>query len=168
MNETEFIIDLELANKIGILRHSAHKYNHTKRFFNDPNTEDIIGVSAEIAFVMYSGLNTKFLTFDGRGDGHIDFSFSLNGFNITIDVKGFRKPYNLLIKSKEIKKGSDIFVLSGVNGNKVWFIGWEHKNIMMNSPEKDFGYGLMSHYRHSSLLQPMWKLKKLIDKRDIK
>lgn len=155
-------VDIGAARKQGALRQSAHQNNSTVRFFDDPNAENVLGMAAEIAFARFSGLCEN-VELCEHGDGLVDFSFEVGGKRLTIDVKAARTPTYLFLKSKDAARAADILVLARVDGDEVWFLGWEHKSMMLVSPQKDFGYGIVNHYRHYSQLRPMLQLKELID-----
>jgi hypothetical protein len=160
----EFVhIDLEEAKKLGKARREVHKNHGSQRLYADPTTEDVVGISGEIAFAAFSGLQAN-LDILENGDGLVDFRFTYGGKELTIDVKGSRNPIHLLLKEKKAKKAADILVLASVDGDEVWFIGWEHKSLMLLSPVRDFGgYGIPAHYRHYAQLRPMWQLLDLIE-----
>tara|TARA_Y100000593_G_scaffold81279_1_gene152009 strand:+ start:4021 stop:4518 length:498 start_codon:yes stop_codon:yes gene_type:complete len=158
-------IDFTQARTEGEARQRVHEVNGTPRFFKDSAYEDTLGVAAELAFAQWSGLDANMDVLPG-GDGGQDFAFSLGGRTLSVDVKAAKKPFHLLLKKHEAARVADILVLSGVDGDKVWFLGWEHASLMRVSPARDFGYGIVNHYRHYSELRPMWQLKDLIDRRD--
>lgn len=156
-------IDSVKARALGEQRRLAHKnVNGTKRFFKDEFVEDIVGIKGELAFSKIFGLDID----DGiyiSGDGHIDFTIPFSAKPLTIDVKTFRKPYNLLLKVKESTQAADILVLAGlIDDETVRLIGWQKKKIMLTMPTKDFGFGLVNYYQHSSKLRPMEELEYLL------
>lgn len=147
MNEVE---------ELGIARQKAH-LNGTKRYYNDENKEDTIGVAGELAFANRYGLEID-RTIRPDGDNHVDFKVKVLTDNkyFTIDVKTATKPYNLLIKEWEIDVCADCIVLADYNNGNPKFIGWESKKVMKNQPKKVFSsLGIVNYYLHSSRLQPM-------------
>ncbi len=120
-----------------------------------------MGIKAEVAFGQLVGLDPDY-TLKPKGDGGIDFTTTLGGRTVTIDVKGARTPIYLFLKEKDAHQAADIMVLARVTGDEVWFLGWEHKSIMLAMPVRDFGYGIRNYFRHYSELRPIWQLVKLL------
>ena len=161
------VIDKAEVTHMGKLRQQVHTdaNNSSQRFFTDKNEEDIIGISVELAFEKRYGLLMD-RSLKPYGDDHVDFRFKWRGHDVTLDVKGARKPYNLLIKEWEIEKAAKITVLAGFNDFKVWFIGWEFRDIMATMPIKVFHWGgIRNYYRHASELRPMEKLEQMLKER---
>lgn len=160
-------VDLNEAKEVGIKRQEGHiKHNNsTRRFFENPYEEDIIGVIGELAIEKKFGLKMD-REVRPKGDGHYDFTITVNGILITIDIKTARKPYNLLIKNHEIDVAADVNILAGLKGNIVTFLGWETKTVMKDRPKKDFGYGIINYYKHSTKLRPMEKIAAIINASD--
>jgi len=162
MSSYTFTVDGDLAEKIGADRQACHEGHSTPRFYDDKNTEDVIGIKGELAFAEFSGLQPD-LDIKPEGDNGVDFNFKVGSRCLTIDVKTARKPYNLLLKESEAKRCADIIVLAGIKENTVWFIGWEHKSLMLLMNRKTFGYKIMNYYRAASQLRTMDQLKNLIN-----
>ena len=125
-----------------------------------------IGIAGEICFANKYGLEVD-KTVRPYGDGGKDFTVQVNGYPLTIDVKTYLKPCNLLIEEKSLHQCADVLVLAKYTDFgedcKVDFLGWDTKGIMRVMPRREFSsLGLINCYRHSSLLRPMWKLEKLI------
>lgn len=161
--EDSFIeVSGDKAEEIGRARQTIHP-NGTPRFFGDPNTEDILGVKAEMAFSVITGLPIDSNLY-ANGDKGIDFMipFGNSVELVTLDVKGAITPFNLFVKAHEIERCAEILIQARVSGNKVWLIGWEHKCIMERMPKRDFGYSIVNHYRPFKLLRPMSQLLELI------
>ena len=125
-----------------------------------------IGIAGVIVFAEKFGL-----TFDEDvrpfGDGGKDFTVKVNGEDLTIDVKTYMKPCNLLIKEADLHQCADVLVLAKYTdfGEDcgVEFLGWETRDVMRVMPRREFSsLGILNCYRHSSLLRPMWKLEKII------
>ena len=158
---TESLEPVSDAYKMGKDRQDAHP-NGTKRYYDDPNLEDTIGIAGEIEFAKRYGFKV-----DDRilpdGDGHIDFTVSKNGKTATIDVKTAQKAYNLLVKEWEIKDCADILVLAEYKDGVVNFLGWETKDVMKDMPVKVFSsLNIKNYYRHHSQLRSMSRLDELL------
>jgi hypothetical protein len=155
-------VDLARVEVEGAKRQNAHAHNSTERLFADPYQENNLGVAAELAFAEWSGLQPD-LAARPNGDGLKDFQFCIAGQTLTIDVKAARMPIYLLLKQSKARKASDILVLAGVDieAGRVWFMGWEHKRVMLISPLKTFGLHVC-HYRPNKELRPMRQLRNLL------
>ena len=119
---------------------------------------DYVGVAGEVAFAKEFGLEVD-TTARPEGDGGVDFTLS-NG--LTVDVKTYRKPYHLL---REVgKHHAHILVLAGFNDStgEAYLIGWEWDSKMVRCPTRDFGYGIVSHYKPAEELQSIHRLQKLL------
>jgi hypothetical protein len=150
------------AQKIGKARQAAHPRG-TPRLYDDPNTEDIMGVAGELAFGERYGLEID-REIRPEGDGHVDFWAVVNGLKVSIDVKANRNAHNLLIKQWEIDVMADIAVLAKYNGeNDIEFLGWDTKGIMRLMPLKAWGpLEVVCYYRHRSQLRSMRQLDTLL------
>ena len=150
------------ARDIGKQRQDAHPKG-TPRYYNNPNAEDTIGVTGEIAFARKYGLEIDD-SIRPEGDGHVDFEVNVNQNKVTIDVKTARKAYNLLIKEWEIENCADVLVLAEYKPNgKIKFIGWETKDIMKIMPKKIFSsLGIVNYHRSKDELRPMSQLDSLL------
>ena len=142
--------------ELGKARQAIHKGHSTPRFFDDENTEDIIGAYGEVAFSKLTGIPVD-EELRPNGDNGRDFEVPLN---FRTDVKTARKPFNLLVKVDEIDGPVDIYVLGKFSDEtkEVEFIGWQWKSVMKIQPSKDFGYGIVSHYMSANKLRPMSEL----------
>lgn len=142
------------ASEIGERRQAAHP-NGTRRFFEDPNTEDRIGAAGELAFGKLVGVDVDARTLPS-GDGGVDFVVS---WYVTIDVKTARVPAYLLVKEADIDRPVDIYVLARyIDDETVEFLGWQTRSVMKRQPVRDFGYGIRSHYMAQEHLRPMSEL----------
>ena len=144
------------AETLGKARQAIHKGHSTPRFYDDKNTEDIIGAYGEIAFGELTGCPVD-ATLRPDGDYGKDFEVTLK---FTVDVKTARKPFNLLVKVNEIEKPVDIYVLGKFceDTKRVTFLGWQWRSVMKKQPTKDFGYGIVNHYMSANELKPMDEL----------
>lgn len=142
--------------KIAAARMDLHK-NHktTRRLSRD---YEYIGLLGEWIFATEFNYEID-LSIKPGGDSAIDFITPLGA----IDIKTYRKALNLL---REIdKKHAHILVLGQYLESKddVLLVGWEFDSIMISCPKKDFGYGIINHYKHKEKLRPMWVLKHLLN-----
>lgn len=146
-----------------IQRREAKGERGTCRFKIDQFYEDTIGVQAEIAFCKMTGLRRNSFIMRG-GDGGVDMvaSIMLSGRMVKIDVKGYRKPFNLLLKEHEIARVADILVLAQVESDYVTFLGWDWGLRLVACPKKDFGIGELSHYKPREDLEPIDDLLELL------
>ena len=157
------------AEKLGKARQAAHP-NGTPRLYDDPNTEDIMGVAGELAFAKRYNLEID-REIRPEGDGHVDFWVIVGDRKVSVDVKANRNPYNLLIKSWEIDVMSDIAVLAkykeGESSPSIEFLGWETREIMRMMPVKSWPpLNTDCYYRHVSQLRPMFQLDNLLGAND--
>ena len=160
------------AIEIGRLRRSNHAATHkdNARFYDDQNTEDVMGAYGEIRFADRYGLSVDRSVKKG-GDGGIDFTVDIEGDKspLTIDVKTFKPPaIHMLVKAEHMKAGkvARIFVLAVDDGERLEFLGWSSKKEMQTMPIKPFVVGGPdNHYLHQSKLQPMEKLDAIMARR---
>jgi len=150
------------AEQLGKQRQKAHPKG-TPRFFTDPNTEDIRGSLGELLFSSVYGFPVD-TTIRPNGDGGIDFTTPIG----IIDVKTALKPFNLLIKKKEINNPVEIYILAHDHGDgEASFVGWEYASVMKNCPFKDIGgFGIISYYKSARELHPMTEFNKLLEQGD--
>ena len=152
--------------EIGKQRQDAHPYG-TKRYYENPYTEDIIGIIGEKKFGNKYNLKVD-IGIRPKGDKHIDFKVSImcNGIEYikTIDVKTAQKAFNLLVKEQDIKKCADILVLAEyINDDQINLVGWESKKEMQIMPKKIFSsLGYINHYKHRTKLRSMNRLDLLL------
>jgi hypothetical protein len=157
-------IDGSIAEEMGKNRQLAHK-NGTKRYYEDENVEDIIGICGEIAFAERYQLEVD-KSIRPYGDNHIDFKMIFTkgifkGKEFTIDIKTAKKPYNLLIKEWEIDKCATLLILSKfISKNEIDLLGWDFRKNMAKQPKKIFApkLGIVNFYKHFSELESIYKL----------
>ena len=137
-------------------RENLHKHHSSSRPFS--KDYEYVGLLGEFYFSLLFKLPFDLVK---RPSGDRGVDFKLNKF--TIDVKTYRKPYNLL--HEKDKKHADILVLAGYKDDTIKFYGWEYAKEMLKCPAKDFGYGVVNHYKHASKLHNMEELKKLLNKK---
>jgi len=152
--------ELKMLRKHAKEREALHKSHDTSR----PLSKDYehVGLIGEYAFQLWSNLP---MDFELRPGGDCKFDF-VTADGLTIDVKTARKAYNLF--REEGKPHADILVLAGVQTNKydddtVMFYGWEYGVTMLMQDKKDFGYGIINHYKSRDGLRSMHDLKGIID-----
>lgn len=142
--------------KVGKQRQSIHSENGTRRFFRDPNTEDIIGAKGEAYFAKEFNLpmDTRLLPEGNKG---VNFVTALGNINVSTA----RKPYNLLVKVREAHYPIDIHVLIHYDekDNTLSLIGWEYHSEMLKCPTREFGYGIVNHYKPADDLRDIESLK---------
>ena len=130
---------------------------HTSHSSTRPLSKDYdyIGVAGEVAFAKEFGLKVDVAVKPG-GDKGIDFILPIG----TVDVKCYRKPYNLLREVGKIH--ADILVLAGFDNasKEAYLIVWEYDNEMINCLTKDFGYGIVNHYKAAGKLKTIPELHK--------
>lgn len=150
---------------LGKGRQSVHP-NGTKRYYSDPNFEDIVGVAGEVAFGKKYNLNPD-RKLRPEGDKNIDFKvITSSGDIITIDVKTALNPQNLFVKKQNINSCSDILVLAKyINEKVIQFLGYSTKEIMKEQQIRIFSYelGYENYYLHNGKLKSMDGLSWLHD-----
>lgn len=149
----------ERARQIAELRQKLHDKvgNNTARFFRDRTEENFIGLCGELAFAYRYGL-----TIDDRllavGDGGIDFEILGVG---SIDIKTARRPLYLLLKSDQASRAADVLVLARYRPTGIKFVGWEYGRELARCPSRDFGYGIVNHFKAAEELRGMVALEEL-------
>lgn len=133
-----------------------------ERWFEDKTFEAKIGIYGEGAFHMVSGLpmNNDILDY---GDDGKDFEYQ----GKFIDVKTARNPGHLLVKEIEWERSkASYFVQAGLKHPEIPFtvdlIGWETREEMMKAPKRDWGRGILNHYKKSYNLKPIGLLLEMI------
>lgn len=140
---------------------NARKYIHqgqsTTKHLGDGT--ELVGLLGEWQFSQEFGLPID-LSLKKGGDNHVDFYTRIG----TIDVKTYRKPYHLLREAG--KDHADILVMASCDGitNEVKLMGWEYDILMLDCEKKDFGYGIINHYKPADQLQPIELLKRILNK----
>jgi hypothetical protein len=126
--------------------------SHTSSRPLSPDYE-LVGVAGEAAFAQEFGLKVD-ATARPEGDGGVDFTLPIG----TVDVKTYRLPYHLLRETD--KPHADILVLAAFDDTtgEAHLIGWEWDSVMRQCPTRDFGYGIVSHYKAAEELKPISEL----------
>jgi hypothetical protein len=140
---------LQTIKKIGSERHSLHRNHSTSRPLS--NDYEVVGLAGEYAFHDIFSVMADW-SVRPEGDGGIDFKIG----KISIDVKTARKPGNLIVEIGTVP--ADILILAGWNDPVVSLLGWEYGEVVLKSPERDFGYGIINHYIPARNLRPMGDL----------
>jgi hypothetical protein len=128
----------------------------SRKFYRDKTIEEYVGIKGEIQFASEFGLEVD--TVDRlEGDGGIDFVLPIGNIN----VKTYRKPYNLLVKTTERLSRADIYVLVGYSEvtDNATLLGWEWKTEMLRCPTKNFGFGFVNYYKPAHRLRSIVELK---------
>ena len=138
-------------------RHNLHKNQSSSRPLS--KNYELIGLVGEWEFSKKFGveLDTKEYI-----DGDKGVDFVINGYKI--DVKtGHNNAYNLLREKN--KPHAEIIVLAecDLKSKSVYLIGWEYDSEMIKQPYKDFGYGIINHYKHRSELRSINELRELLN-----
>jgi len=155
MTSPTHILDREV--KIGLLakeREEAHKGHASSRPLSE--NYELVGLAGETVFAEEFGthLDERRLP---AGDGGVDFAFT-----IRIDVKTARKAVHLLVEQG--KQPADVMVLAEYDDRtgKATLVGWEWGRVMMRCGTRNFGYGVISHYKHRDTLKTMDSLHRLL------
>lgn len=132
---------MQKYDKREIVEHRDQTYASTRKL--SPDYEQV-GVEGEIAFHDLTGIELTNGGMSNGSDGGFDFKV-----DITIDVKSFQTPYNLLVEQGKVK--ATIYVLCkvekiGEDEFKTEFIGWAWAEEVLAAPVKDFGRGVINHY----------------------
>lgn len=149
------MLDTNTIRTIANQRVSLHAQHSSCR----PLSEDYeyVGLLGEVRFAETLNLSVDLST-RPKGDNGIDFYTPIG----TIDVKTARKAYNLIVEKGKVF--ADIYVLAQYADDKVAFLGWEHGDEIKQCPTRDFGYGIINHYKPVSQLKHMMLLKGMLDK----
>ena len=148
-------VSKKLLYEVAQERMALHRSHRTNR----PLSKDylFIGLLGEWVFAKRFGLKMDLVTRPG-GDGHVDFVTKLG----TVDVKTARKPSYLF--REQGKQMADILVLARYDQKKVTAVlrGWEYDTVMVSCSFRDFGRGVLNHYKRASDLRPMTELYHLL------
>lgn len=152
--------------KIAKSRRSVHKKHSTPIASGSEYMGDIVGVTGEAKFAELFGLDIDEELYL-NGDGGVDFiiQLDLHGLGIrdyTVDVKTYRKPYNVLLKKTKVGIVANILVLASYKDGESDLIGWQFGKVVAQQPKKDFGYGIINHFLHNSKLKDMNVLLKAL------
>ena len=128
-----------LIQNLADQRHDLHENHASSRPLSDGYEN--VGLVGEVAFGMRTGLCPDF-DLKPKGDGGFDFTIPLA---FTVDVKTFRKPYNLIHESG--KGFADIYVLAEFSDDQstATLIGWEWGNRLRSAPTRHWRSGKLPH-----------------------
>ncbi|MFC2105472.1 AAA family ATPase [Candidatus Bipolaricaulota bacterium] len=140
------------AEEIALARSAIHEGQSSTRVLSEDY--EAIGVAGELAFSRAFDLPIDDTARIG-GDQGIDFTLP-NG--ITIDVKTARHPAYLL--REEGKDEADVLVLACFDNatGDASLIGWEWDSELLTCSTRDFGRGIVSHYKPADSLRPIEEL----------
>lgn len=148
----EVTVSIEDLKEYADRRNNLHRGQNTSRPLSQ--NYELVGLAGEWQFALEFGMVMD-LTERVNGDGKVDFHTPIG----TIDVKTARKAYNLLIEVN--RPHADILVLAAYDDEtgEAELLGWESYQEMRRAPYKDFGYGIVNHYKSVSALRSMDELK---------
>lgn len=121
-----------------------------------------MGLAGEQAFENEFGIKLD-RTSRIDGDGGNDFSLPTIYGLFKVDVKAARKAYNLIVEQGKCFPFT-IYVLAkfcDITGIAV-LIGWEWGSVIMRTPVRDFGYGVMNHHIAKEKLRGIEELRMVI------
>ena len=141
--------------------YSVERYrNHIGQSTYKPLSPDheYIGLLGEVAFSIAYALPLTWENLNGGGD-ECDFRIGC----ISIDIKTYRRPISILCKQH--KRHADRIVLAKyVSDNAIKLIGWDYYEMIKQSQPKDFGRGIINHYREAEQLRDMKELEQHIER----
>lgn len=148
-------------------RHALHANHASSRPLSAGY--ELIGLRGEEALCREFGGSVD-LTDRPRGDGGKDKIMNLWGWvrgvqraaSFAVDVKTARRAYNLIVEHGKITDPNMIYVLGAYiePADRVVLLGWEWGDIMRQQPVKDFGYGVINHFKPRAELQSLDRLKR--------
>jgi hypothetical protein len=149
-------ITREQLQKVAGIRNNLHRDHRTSRPLSE--NYQYIGLVGEHQFSLEFDLEMD-LQARPNGDRGIDFS----KFGYIVDVKTARKAYYLL--REEGKDFGDILVLAQYDDDTdlVKLLGWEYDAEMIKYPKKDFGYGIVNHYKPARDLKSIKSLHDFLE-----
>lgn len=149
------ILDINTIIKFAEFRVAMNPRQKSRRVFSDDF--EVVGMIGEAAFAKAFNLPMD-LRLLLSGDGGVDFITPIG----TVDVKTFRKAFNLLVD--ENRMSADIYVLASYNDatKEAVLLGWEYGEVLKQCPIRDFGYGVRNHYKSASKLRKMSELSLLL------
>jgi len=135
--------------------YSIERYrNHIGQSTYKPLSPDheCIGLLGEVAFSLAYSLPLTWEDLNGAGD---TFDFRIG--NMTIDIKTYRKPISLLCKAHK-QHAERIVLAKYIDDSAIQLMGWDYYNIIKRSQPRDFGRGIVNHYREAHMLRDMKEL----------
>ena len=141
---------LETARAFSIERNRNHIGQATYKPLSPDH--ECIGLLGEVAFSIAYALPLTWENLNGGGDA-CDFRIG----NITIDVKTYRRPISILCKAHK-EHAERVVLAKYVNDSAIELIGWDFYDTIKQSQPKDFGRGIVNHYREAHMLRSMAEL----------
>ena len=141
--------------------YSVGRYrNHIGQSTYKPLSPDheCIGLLGEVAFSLAYALPLTWEDLNGGGDA---YDFCLGG--ITIDIKTYRRPISILCKAHK-QHAARIVLAEYVNDSAIHLLGWDYYDVIKRSQPRDFGRGIINHYREANMLRSMRELGDIIQK----
>jgi hypothetical protein len=143
-------------------RHDRHVGHPTHRPLSAGY--ELVGLRCEQAFVAMFGGCVDLSARPG-GDGGVDARLKLEmpsgePRTFVVDVKGARKPGNLICEVGKVVK-STIYILGQYydDGDYAVLLGWEWGSRLLAAPTRDFGYGVTNHYIARGALRHLDELR---------
>lgn len=142
----------DVARQFALQLEDTHRAHASSRPLSEGY--EFVGVRGQLQFAMNYKLPFDFERRPG-GDGGIDFFVPIR---FRLDVKAARKPYHLIVERGKID--ADIYVLAKfVDGVPPEFVCWDWALNIARWPTRDFGYGIINHYRKASICRQMPELE---------
>lgn len=150
------IVDKQTVAQFARFRDNMHLEHESRR----PLSQDFedVGLAGEVAFAEAYNLPLDLRSIT-TGDKGVDF----NTVAGSVDVKTARKAFNLIVEEGKVL--ADIYVLARYDDKTqtAKMLGWEYGSELKKCPVKDFGYGVINHYKSVRKLRDMsdlWLLLK--------
>ena len=137
-------------------RSLMHKYHPTHRPLSDGY--NLVGLRGEEEFSRIFGGSVD-LSSKPNGDKGIDYIIRTIHGNFSVDIKTARKPGNLIVEKGKVVPLT-IYVLAGYSDetDSATLLGWQWGKILLVSPTRDFGKGVINHYIPAPRLRNMLDL----------
>jgi hypothetical protein len=143
-------------------REASHQGHPKNRPHLRPIGANLMGLRGEEAFAERYGLAVD-LTPRLGGDGGHDLkvtvwqSYSIGVY--PVDCKAALIPKDLIVEAARIQPDT-IYVLCKYSeaDDRCELLGWQWGRVLMRSPPKDYGYGVMNHWQPRSAIRTMGEL----------
>jgi len=139
-------------------RHLRHVEHPTHRPLSDDY--EFVGLCGEDALAAFVGGVVDLTPRSNGDDGKDVTGYFRDGAGATIavpiDVKTFRKPFNLIVEQGKVRRAA-IYVLASFDDQSqiAKLLGWEWGSVLAAQPMKDFGKGVVNHFIPKERLRPM-------------
>lgn len=147
--------------------HDPYIITETGKYPPDTKRQNTVGAIIEIAFSIWSGLprHTENIP---TGDENLDFCYYRRGLQYLIDTKGANFPKFVLLESDKTEKAAHYIVVGQwkAEHNEVWLLGWEHRDVMIQMPTRNFSDEINSHFADAAKIRKMIELRELLLLRD--